>query len=123
MALPFTTDEVYILRPPIVVDAHGNRSRTTKDWGNAARLGPHEVCVQPDAATMGASLATKENRNGGREQLEKTIVVFFEPDADVSATDAVEWDGVVYQVDGTPHVLPDVGGLGHLVLKAYQLRG
>ena len=121
--LPIITDEVYVLRPPIVVDAHGNRSRTTKDWAAAARTGPYDACVQPDAATLGASLATTEDRKGGREQVKKSIQVYLNPGVDVLATDGVEVDGQVWEIDGEPFTLPDVGGLGHMILKAEWVKG
>lgn len=121
--LPIITDEVYVLRPPIVVDAHGNRSRTTKDWANAVRTGPYDACVQPDAATLGASLATTEDRKDGREQVKKSIQVYLNPGVDVLATDGVEVDGVVWEIDGEPFTLPDVGGLGHMILKAEWVKG
>ncbi|KOX10139.1 hypothetical protein ADL05_26035 [Nocardiopsis sp. NRRL B-16309] len=123
MALPFTTDEVYVLRAPVVIDAYGNRSRSTKDWANAVRTGPFPACVQPDSATLGASLATKEERRGGREQRSKSIAVYLEPGVDVLATDALEIAGVVWQVNGDPFTLPDVGGLGHMILKADWIEG
>ncbi|WP_435110166.1 hypothetical protein [Nocardiopsis synnemataformans] len=121
--LPIVTDEVYVLRPPLKVDAHGNRSRSTKDWEHAVRTGPFDACVQPDAATMGASLATTETRREGREQVKKSIQVYLNPGVDVLATDGVEVDGQVWEIDGEPFTLPDVGGLGHMVLKAEWVKG
>ena len=121
--LPIITDQVYVLRPAIVEDAHGNRSRSTKDWSNAVRTGPFDACVQPDSATLGASLATKEERRGGREQVSKSVAVYLEPGTDVVATDALEIDGVIWQVNGNPFTLPDVGDLGHMILKANWIEG
>jgi len=121
--LPIITDEVYVLRPPLVTDAHGNRSRSTKDWAAATRTGPHEASVQPDSATLGASLATKEERRGGREQTSKSVVVFLQPGTDVVATDGIEIDGQLWQVNGNPFTLPDVGGLAHMILKADLIEG
>lgn len=123
MSLPIVTHQVYVLRAPVVADAHGNRSRTTKDWSAAVRTGPFDACVQPDSATLGASLATKEERKGGREQRSQSIQVFLNPGVDVVATDAVEVDGVVWQVNGDPFTLPDVGGIGHMILKADWIEG
>jgi len=123
MALPIITDQVYVLRPPIVEDAHGNRSRSTKDWGNAVRTGPFDACVQPDSATLGASLATKEERRGGREQRSQSIQVFFQPGTDVLATDGLEINGKLWQVNGDPFTLPDVGGLGHMICKGDWIEG
>ncbi|WP_156366041.1 hypothetical protein [Nocardiopsis sp. NRRL B-16309] len=79
--------------------------------------------MQPDSATLGASLATKEERRGGREQRSKSIAVYLEPGVDVLATDALEIAGVVWQVNGDPFTLPDVGGLGHMILKADWIEG
>jgi hypothetical protein len=121
--LPIVTDQVYVLRPPIVEDAHGNRSRSAKDWKHAVRTGPHDACVQPDSATLGASLATKETRKGGREQLSKSVQVFLNPGVDVLATDGLEINGRVWQINGEPFELPDVGGLGHMILKGDWVRG
>lgn len=121
--LPIVTDEVYVLRPPLVEDAHGNRSRPTKDWAAAIRTGPFDACVQPDSATLGASLATKEERKGGREQLSKSVQVFLNPGVDVLATDGLEIDGRIWQVSGQPFTLPDVGGIGHMILKGDWIEG
>ena len=123
MALPIITDQVYVLRPPIVEDAHGNRSRSTKDWAAATRTGPHDACVQPDSATLGASLATKELRKGGREQTSKSVQVHLNPGVDVKATDGLEIDGALWEVNGDPFTLPDLGGLGHMILKADWVKG
>ncbi|GAA1454135.1 hypothetical protein [Nocardiopsis tropica] len=121
--LPIVTDQVYVLRPPVVTDAHGNRSRSTKDWENATRTGPFDACVQPDSATLGASLATKEERRGGREQLSKSVQVFLQPGTDVLATDGLEIGGRIWQVNGEPFELPDVGGLGHMICKGDWIEG
>ncbi|WP_433701780.1 hypothetical protein [Nocardiopsis sp. CA-288880] len=121
--LPIITDQVYVLRPPIVEDAHGNRSRSTKDWAAAVRTGPFDACVQPDSATLGASLATKEERRGGREQLSKSVQVFLQPGTDVLATDGLEINGRIWQVNGEPFTLPDVGGLGHMICKGDWIEG
>ncbi len=121
--LPIITDQVYVLRPPIVTDLYGNESRSTKDWSAAVRTGPFDACVQPDSATLGASLATKEERRGGREQRSKSIQVFLNPGVDVLATDALEVDGAVWQINGDPFTLPDVGGLSHMILKADWVEG
>jgi len=121
--LPIITDQVYVLRPPLVTDAHGNRSRSTKDWAAAVRTGPFDACVQPDSATLGASLATKEERRGGREQLSKSVQVFLQPGTDVLATDGLEIGGRIWQVNGEPFTLPDVGGLGHMICKGDWIEG
>lgn len=121
--LPIVTDSVFVLRPPIVADGHGNRSRSTKDWANAVRTGPFDACVQPDSATLGASLATKETRAGGREQTSKSVAVYLNPGVDVVATDGLEIDGQLWQINGDPFTLPDVGGLGHMILKADYVKG
>lgn len=121
--LPMVTDQVYVLRPPVVADAYGNRSRSTKDWSAAVRSGPFDACVQPDSATLGASLATKEERRGGREQTSKSVAVYLQPGTDVVATDGIEIDGQVWQVNGNPFTLPDIGGLGHMILKADLIEG
>jgi hypothetical protein len=124
MALPFTTHSVFVVRPALVPDAHGNRSRQTKDWKNAPRLGPYAGVVQPDAATLGASLATRENDRGGREQVETTVRVWLNPGVDVLATDGVEVDGLLYDIDGDPLPMADpIGGGAHIVLKAVRVRG
>lgn len=121
--LPIITDQVYVLRPPLVTDAHGNRSRSAKDWAAATRTGPFDACVQPDSATLGASLATKEERRGGREQLSKSVQVFLQPGTDVLATDGLEINGRIWQVNGEPFTLPDVGGLGHMICKVDWIEG
>lgn len=121
--LPIVTDQVYVLRAPRVTDAYGSRSRQTKDWANAVRTGPFDACVQPDSATLGASLATTEDRRNGREQTERAVQVFLNPGVDVLAGDGLEIDGVLWQVDGDPFTLPDVGGIGHVICKADLVRG
>lgn len=121
--LPIVTDTVYVLRPPIVADGHGNRSRTTKDWDNAVRTGPFDACVQPDSATLGASLATKEDRKDGREQAQQSVQVFLNPGVDVKTTDGLEIDGKIWQINGDPFTLPDIGGIGHMICKADYVKG
>ncbi|MBB4931849.1 hypothetical protein F4561_002669 [Lipingzhangella halophila] len=123
MSLPFTTHQVYVLRPPKVLDGHGNKSRSTKDWPNAVRSGPFDACVQPDSASLGASLATSETRDGGREQTKRSIQVFLDPGVDVLATDGVEVEGAIWEINGSSFTLPDVGGLGHVIFKADLVRG
>lgn len=80
MALPFTTHDLVFLRAPKVKDAHGNTSRKTKDWANAMRSAPVRGVAQPDAATLGGSLATEEHHERGREQVEATERVWVDDD-------------------------------------------
>lgn len=127
--LPFTTHKVWVLRPPKKMDAHGNLSRTTKDWSDAARLGPYPAVVQPDAAMLGTSLPTGEVTDYGQEQVETRIRVRFNPDVDVRSTDGIEVSegqslAGVYEVHGDPlDMYEPWGGLSHIDLKARRTRG
>ncbi|GAA4928783.1 hypothetical protein GCM10023224_05100 [Streptomonospora halophila] len=139
MALPFATDDLVFLRAPKVKDAYGSTSRKTKDWANAMRATPVRGVAQPDAATLGASLATKEDHSGGREQIETTqrvwvddtiVLEWIDPPAGadtdpwIKETDGVEVDGRVYALNGEALAMPDpIGGLGHLVMKAIRVKG
>ncbi|MBB5431345.1 hypothetical protein [Nocardiopsis composta] len=139
MALPFTTHQLVFLRPPRAPDAHGNRSRRTKNWSQAFRSEPVPGVVQPDAATLGASLATRESKAGGGEQVETTMriwvdesprIAWIDPPAGsdvepvLKSTDGVLIDGQVYDIHGDPLVMADpLAGLGHTVMKAVEVRG
>lgn len=139
MGLPFTTDDLVFVRPPKVADAHGNTSRKTKDWDNAMHAKPVRGVSQPDAATLGASLATRENHRRGREQVDATVRVWVDDDivlewvdppdgADVDPwiknTDGVMVDGKTYALAGEALAMTDdIAGLGHLVMKAEWVRG
>lgn len=129
MALPFITHQVFVVRPVKVADAHGNVSRTTKRWDTAPRIGPYPATAHPDAATLGASLPTREDGRGGREQIKTTIRVRFNPGVDVKATDGIEIPAGqplagLYEIVGDPLEMADPwGGLAHIDLKAVRIRG
>lgn len=111
------------------MDAHGNLSRTTKDWVDAARFGPYPAVVQPDASIQGITLPTNEITGQGREQVGARIRVRFNPDVDVRSTDGIEVSegqslAGVYEVYGDPFLMYEpFGGLTHIDLKARRTRG
>lgn len=127
--IPFSTHRVWVVDAPLVVDAHGNRSRSARDWANDTVIaGPIPASVQPDAGTMGASLATGESTEGGRGQTTETKKVRLNPGVPITASMGVRVssrDGELYLVVGEPQEMPDPlgGGLAHLAVKAERYRG
>ena len=82
---------VTLLRAAETENEYGN---TERDWVNATRTAVSGCSVQPvqgDEATV------------GRDTIVSRWRLFAPADADIIATDRVEYDGAVYDVDGEVH--------------------
>lgn len=129
MAIPFKTHDVWVVEAPLVVDAHNNRSRSARDWDNDTVIAAKEpASVQPDAGTMGASIATGEVTAGGRKRTVETKMIRLNPGIPVTTSMGIRIgarDGELYQVVGEPQEMADPlgGGLEHLAVKAERYRG
>lgn len=110
----FASDTPIRIRPTWTTDARGTRR---PNYGaGAERVPVPNSLVQP-----GASQEVLDGRAGA-------VAVrwswFAPPGTDVTATDAVEWDGKVYAVDGEParHRSP-TGALSHVLVLLIDWKG
>lgn len=94
-------DTVTRQRATTVSDGYGNQAA---DWAN------------PDSADYPASVQPMTNDEDVVDQ-NRTVTrwrLFLDPTADVTATDRIEWDGDVYEVDGDIERWKRRGRLHHL---------
>ena len=110
----FASDTPVRVRPTWITDARGTRR---PDYGDGAgRLSVPGSLLQP-----GASQEVLDNRAGA-------VAVrwswFAPPGTDIEATDAVEWQGRRYAVDGEParHRSP-TGTLDHVLVLLIDWKG
>jgi hypothetical protein len=110
----FANDAPVRVRPTWTTDARGTRR---PDYG----AGASRVTVPGSLVQPGASVEVLENRVGA-------VAVrwsWFAPaGTDVVATDAVEWDGRLFAVDGEParHRSP-TGALDHVLVLLIDWKG
>jgi len=104
-------DTVIVIRAPLAANRYGGQLR---DWTTTTRTTVVGVSVQPAAAT-------EDVRD--RELLVNAYTLFTSrgQDIDLEATDRVEWNGLVLQVDGDPNRWPAPGGGVHHVEAALKL--
>jgi hypothetical protein len=58
-----------------------------------------------------------------RDTVRVDLIVFTVPDADITATDLVEVDGVTYRVVGKPQPAPGSPGAAHLEIRLQRFDG
>lgn len=80
------TDQATRVRAPIVSGPYGNNQR---DWVNATRI-TRPAEIQPVSSTEDVV----------NQQQTVTRWRMFWPEADLEATDRIEWDGQTYEIDG-----------------------
>lgn len=81
---------------------------TRRDWANAT-IQPYPAEVQPfPGASSSSEDVVDQNRTTTRWR------IFLGPDADLAATDRIEWDGLTYEVDGDVERWKRRGRLHHL---------
>lgn len=100
MLASFATQTVTRLRPAYVDDGHGNM---VPDWGAPDELPITWCSVQP-----GVSQEDRVNRDASLI----AFTVWASGDVDVTATDRVEYNGTIFEVDGEPERW-QVGFLNH----------
>lgn len=85
------------LRAPLVTDRYGNQQR---DWPNASRSELVGCALAPRSAFQTEGEPHLQNRGA-------VIIgysIYCPPGADLAATDRVDLDGDVYEVEGQPGV-------------------
>ena len=105
---------VTVVRAPLAANRYGGQIR---DWANATRTDVEGVSVQPGPST-------EDVRD--RELLVGTWTLYGPRgrDIDLLATDRVQVDGMVLQVDGDPNRWPAPGGgIHHVEAKLRQVTG
>jgi hypothetical protein len=107
-------ETVTVIRAPLVADRYGGQVR---DWTAAVRTDVDGVSIQP-------TVSTEDVRD--RELLVSRYTLFTTRgrDIDLLATDRIQWNGLVLQVDGDPNrwAAPG-GGLHHLEANLKQVTG
>lgn len=103
----FASHEITVVRPAWITDARNVRK---PDYGEAAARTVVRGCsVQPGASP--------ELVEAGRVTVTIRWTVLAPPGVDVGPSDAVEWRGKLYAVDGEPMVWDSpTGALDHVVL-------
>lgn len=105
---------VTVIRAPLVANRYGGQ---TRDWTAATRTDVDGVSVQPTGST-------EDVRD--RELLVDTYTLYTSRgrDIDLLATDRVQVDGVLMQVDGGIDRWPAPGGgIHHVEAKLRQVAG
>jgi len=82
-------DHVVVLRAPL--GDPGRNGVRVRNWPAAARSEPVRASVQPDSS---------DEATTGRQTAITSWRLFAGPGTDLLATDRVEWDGLVLEVDG-----------------------
>lgn len=92
------------------------RGSDMPDWENADRLVISQCSVQPSTTTLdqeGRVLGISEGMNA-----------YLPPEADVLASDRIEYEGDVYIIDGEPKRQKSASGnLNHIALSLRRWRG
>ncbi|NEA22580.1 DUF6093 family protein [Actinomadura bangladeshensis] len=100
-ALPVLSDEITIVRAPLVT-RYGNS--LTWDWLNATRT----------TVAAGLQPGTSTEETGARDKVTTFYTAFVPAGTDVKVTDRVEWDDRVWEIDGEPRAWPQPEtGTGH----------
>ncbi|NJQ14223.1 hypothetical protein [Streptomyces bohaiensis] len=110
-------DRLTRVRADVVADAYGN---PTRDWPNAVRAElPGEWRVQP---MPGVDVDTAETLP--RDGLDRSRRAYGPLDADVLATDRIEWDGETWVISGEigRHRSP-TGAIDHTVMTLTRMEG
>lgn len=106
-------DVVVVVEPAMVED----RGAMVPDWTKppASRIRVCGCSVQPGVSSEDAD---------GRQQVETRWLVWAPPGAPITAHSAVEWRGVLHQVDGDPKRWTDPSGiLSHVAFEMVSWRG
>jgi hypothetical protein len=116
--VPFAwhNDTIIRLRAPLVNDPYGN---PVWDWDNATSTPLAGWRVQP---MQGSRVSAAETIP--REGLERGRRLFGPYDADVLTTDRIEWDGVVWSIDGdVDRWRSPTGALAHAEIILTRMEG
>ena len=106
----FCKDNVFRLRPQMIE----SRGKTIPDWSNPERLGICGCSMQPASTTLSTD---------GRVLGISDLYTLFAPIcADIQAGDRIEFNGLVYDVDGDVRVQPTACRLDHkqISLRRYD---
>lgn len=107
-------DTVTVVRASLVTNRYNGQVR---DWTAATRTTFKGVCIQPTGSTEDVK---------DRELLTDTYTLYTSrgQDIDLLATDRIEWNGAVLQVDGGVDRWPGPGGgVHHVEAKLRQVAG
>jgi dipeptidyl aminopeptidase/acylaminoacyl peptidase len=109
----WANDTVTRKRPTYVKDSHGNQ---TADWS----LPTADAVIRGCSVQPGAS----EELLGGRDTTLIDWTVYAPSGVDVTATDGVEVDGVLYQVNGSVKRWPSpTGATAHVMFELRRWEG
>lgn len=95
-------DSIVVLRATVTTDAYGNR---VTDWADATAT---TVLARVEPTSSSENQGARE-----RDQVITRYEVWVNPDADVIASDRVQYAGLTLAVDGEPLLVKDSSGTPH----------
>lgn len=98
----FATQTVTRIRPA----SKTVRGSAIPDWDNADELSIKGCSVQPGATSL--------SLDGRALGIEDGMTCYMPPGSDVLEGDRIEYDGIVYTINGAPRVWPSAGNLAHI---------
>lgn len=107
----FANQSVTRIRPAIIT----SRGSNVPDWTKASRLVISGCSVQPAATDL--------SQDGRVLGILDGITCYMPPDADVQEGDRIEFDSVIYTIDGAPRKWPSPGNLAHTQLRLVRWSG
>jgi hypothetical protein len=108
----WANDTVTRKRPTFTIDSHGNR---TPDWTATTDTVIRGCSLQPGAT---------EEVLGGRDTTLIDYTVYAPAGIDITATDGVDVDGILYQVNGAVRRWSSpTGATGHVMFELRRWEG
>lgn len=91
------------------------RGSNVPDWDNPDRLVISGCSVQPASTDL--------FQDGRVLGILDGMTCYMPPDADVKEGDRIEYDGIVYTIDGAPRKWPAADNLAHIQLRLVRWSG
>ena len=105
------TQSVVRIRPGTTV----SRGSAIPDWKNATATTIYGCSVQP--------AGTELSQDGRVLGILDGMTCYMPPGADVQEGDRIQFDGIVYTIDGAPRHWQSVGNLSHILLRLRRWSG
>lgn len=107
----FATQRVVRIRPT-TKDVRGSR---VPDWSNSDRKVISGCSVQPASTDL--------SQDGRVLGILDGMTCYMPENADVLEGDRIEYEGIIYTIDGAPRVWPSAGNLAHKQLRLVRWSG
>ena len=107
----FAKQMVTRIRPTVQT----SRGSQIPDWSNPDRIVISGCSVQPASTDL--------SQDGRVLGILDGMTCYMPENADVLEGDRIEYEGIVYAIDGAPRVWPSVGNLSHKQLRLVRWSG